>query len=207
MKNKKGFTLIELMIVVAIIIILAAVAIPNYLNMTTRAKKSRVASDFNTLATAINLYENDWGFYPLSSMYYDYLYTYLKPGFRPVYGGIGGASCYVNGDENDFFSAELTGSGAYINTPDRKTLTGENGGIVYIKPETLASMVNPFDREMPYQYYVSYTGGSEQWELGAYYTANDGLHYLYRTNANSNLKDVIVDEYGDGPYSHDGIEG
>ncbi len=41
--KREGFTLIELITVVAIIIILATIAIPNYLKVTDRARKARLA--------------------------------------------------------------------------------------------------------------------------------------------------------------------
>ncbi len=62
--GRKGFTLIELMIVIAIIIILAAIAIPNYLRMTERAKKAAIESDLKSLATALETFHTDWGQYP-----------------------------------------------------------------------------------------------------------------------------------------------
>ncbi len=59
MKNTRAFTLIELLIVVAIIAILAAIAIPNFLEAQTRAKVARVASDLRTIATGIESYRVD----------------------------------------------------------------------------------------------------------------------------------------------------
>ncbi|VFQ47283.1 type IV pilin protein [Desulfoluna butyratoxydans] len=56
MKNNKGFTLIELMIVVAIIGILAAVAIPNFRNYQLKSKESEAKVNLAAIAVAQEAY-------------------------------------------------------------------------------------------------------------------------------------------------------
>src|SRR5687767_11253654 len=60
----RAFTLIELLIVVAIIAILAAIAVPNFLEAQTRAKVSRARADMRTEATALEMYRLDSNMYP-----------------------------------------------------------------------------------------------------------------------------------------------
>jgi len=57
--RRYAFTLIELLIVVAIIAILAAIAVPNFLEAQTRAKVSRTTADMRTLGLAIETYQID----------------------------------------------------------------------------------------------------------------------------------------------------
>ena len=60
-RSQKGFTLIELMIVVVIIGILAAIAIPNFIAMQNRAKEGSVKANMHTLQLAAEDYgvQND----------------------------------------------------------------------------------------------------------------------------------------------------
>lgn len=62
-KKQAAFTLIELLIVVAIIGILAAIAVPNFLNAQVRAKVAKVQGDFKAIATAMEMYKLDNGRY------------------------------------------------------------------------------------------------------------------------------------------------
>jgi prepilin-type N-terminal cleavage/methylation domain-containing protein len=67
MSQKKiaGFTLIELMIVVAIIGILAAVAIPKFADLVTKSKEAAVKGNLGTVRSAVSIYYGDTeGGYP-----------------------------------------------------------------------------------------------------------------------------------------------
>jgi type IV pilus assembly protein PilA len=63
LKGKKGFTLIELMIVVAIIGILAAIAIPNFLRFQAKSKQSEAKGNLGGIFTAQVAYQGEKNFF------------------------------------------------------------------------------------------------------------------------------------------------
>lgn len=67
-KMKKGFTLIELMIVVAIIGILAAIAIPQFASLVSKSQEGRSKANLGTIRSALSIYYGDTeGWYPANA--------------------------------------------------------------------------------------------------------------------------------------------
>ena len=67
MHHKRGFTLIELMIVVAIIAVLAGVLIPNFVHARSQTATAACESNLRAIATAAELYFTDNQAYPATT--------------------------------------------------------------------------------------------------------------------------------------------
>jgi len=61
LKQQKGFTLVELLVVVAIIGILAAIAVPKFADSTKAAKGAKIVADLRSIDSAIMLYSANNG--------------------------------------------------------------------------------------------------------------------------------------------------
>ncbi|MCX6084850.1 MAG: type II secretion system protein [Caldiserica bacterium] len=170
--KRNGFTLVELITVVA--------TIPNYLQMTLRAKKARLAADLRVIATALEEFKLDWGNYPKVSTNRAVSDTgsYLTP-FK-----------------------ELTGSApisACQNYPNKRTVFDDKGPISYIKPETLLAIRNPLNSkttgghwtglaDQTLVYYCGSTDGSGQnWALWVYGPEKSSQDYYYISDSQATL--------------------
>lgn len=64
-RSRGGFTLIELMIVIAIIAILAAILVPNFIRARAQGQLTACKSNLKNMGTAMEMYSTDWsGKYP-----------------------------------------------------------------------------------------------------------------------------------------------
>lgn len=65
-KNRGGFTLVELLVVIVVLAILAAIALPKFMDSGKRSKEAALKSDLKLLRNAVTLYKADTDLYPLT---------------------------------------------------------------------------------------------------------------------------------------------
>ena len=133
-REEKGFTLIELLVVILIIGILAAIAIPAFLNQKGKAYDSNAKSDARTAATAQETYFTDNNAYATGATGLTALEA-IEPTLNQAAGaanesltvdapgtGLYGATAVTGGTANNSFDTKLTSKSgilyAYIRYPD-----------------------------------------------------------------------------------------
>lgn len=128
LKNRKGFTLVELVVVIAIIGILAGIAIPRFLDATASARGAKIVADMRTLQSAEMIYYAKNAKYPTAQADFESLVQgnwpgvptgkfiiaqVLKQGGGTTEGSIpssGAAYTYTEGENGE--SGEITLTGA-----------------------------------------------------------------------------------------------
>ena len=97
-RNRGGFTLVEIMIVVAIIALLAAIAVPNFLRARKRSEASRVLEDLRMLDSALDQYAIEHNKASGTTVQFADIQPYIKTG----------TALYSSGG-NDMFGNPFTG--------------------------------------------------------------------------------------------------
>ena len=97
MSNRKGFTLVELLVVVAIIGILAAIAIPKFSSATDSAARAKIQADLRTIDSVVQIYR---AANPTTTPTYSNLAPYLQSvPTTPKWGKIAAGTAYnLNAD-------------------------------------------------------------------------------------------------------------
>jgi len=63
-KDRRGFTLVELLVVIVVLAVLAAIVLPKFTSSGKRSKEAALKSDLKLLRNAVNLFYTDTGAYP-----------------------------------------------------------------------------------------------------------------------------------------------
>lgn len=62
--RRKGFTLVELLVVIVVLAVLAAIVLPKFMDSSTRSKESSLRTDLKLMRNAISMFQADIGKYP-----------------------------------------------------------------------------------------------------------------------------------------------
>ena len=129
----KGFTLLELLIVISIIAILATAVVPNFIGFDAEARISATQTNLNTLRTRIALYRAKEGEYPTS----------LEDLLTKTYDDMGVQQPYLEKMPQEMLSSK-SGNNSFEDFSGQDELAGD-GGWVYVtdKAKVVVDITEP----------------------------------------------------------------
>jgi len=127
-KDSRGFTIVELLIVIVVIAILAAISIVAYNGIQNRANDTAVQSDLSAIAKKLEIYKIDNGGYPTSASNLNTLN--LKVSSGPYAGGTYRNLAYCNNTSAQYTLSATSKSDAHF------FISSANGGAIKPYPST-----------------------------------------------------------------------
>lgn len=146
--NEKGFTLIELMIVIAIIGILAAVAIPNFIAYRDKAYCSAAEKDANSIAASLASY---FAIPSRTSLCVPLNLGIVDQGFKP--------------NANQLYCT-ATGGIVVVDNPNFSALSGKNTGMIRGDIDALEIEVVDGSKRCPKDYITAQSDAGWTWDAG-----------------------------------------
>jgi prepilin-type N-terminal cleavage/methylation domain-containing protein len=131
--NNKGFSLVELLIVILILAVITGIAIPAYSLITARANEASTEAEMTNIAKSLEIYNSDNQAYPISGEYPDILidndylndfsnldawetaYSYTSDGTSYILNSSGMDKISGNSDDITISDGVLTSDGVYNN--------------------------------------------------------------------------------------------
>lgn len=221
MKKRNAFTLIELLIVVAIIGILAAIAVPNFLNAQMRAKIARGLSDMRSLSTGIEQLRLDKGV--LLVDFWDDDTAKGQDRMSEIFQGIGGATTNDRGGTaglwapltspisymasipvdpffskiagadtaSNLISADLIPPYCYMYADEDPAIPGLDYGLAWFSPSNRNAQAIGVKHLRDGEYVI--IGAGPDMERGGYSDAQKGMGFPYQaSNGLSSHGDIIT---------------
>lgn len=125
-RNRQGFTLVELMITVVIVGVLAAVAVPIYQANVNRAKASEADAAMGSIRTALRVYFAEYASYPMEASYVAVTTLSIDMTAADLNGTYFAAAeyTYISSADSSSFTLRATGTGSQAGIQRQLTSVG-----------------------------------------------------------------------------------
>jgi prepilin-type N-terminal cleavage/methylation domain-containing protein len=153
MKDRKGFTLVELLVVIGIIALLAGILLPAVNHMRRSAQITAEKADFQSIGTALEQYKSDFGDYPrnvnlptwntntspayTAPIYYSLAASLLGPG--PASSETVGSGLEIgDGSDGPGFRCQISGAIPNASTNPVSITPGATSVTIFVNPQYIA---------------------------------------------------------------------